>query len=69
MNDMVSIFCTDWFSFINVNVSANFKMTLGKTAHIENVYELQAMHRNLTCYLPKHNQYIFKHLIKNTFMP
>lgn len=54
---------------MNVNVNLNFKMTLGKTAHIENGYKLQAIYMNLTCYLHKHNQHIFKHLIKNKFMP
>lgn len=44
-------------------------MILSKTAQVENVYKLQAIHSNLTCYSPKHNQYIFKLLMKNEFMP
>lgn len=41
------------------------KPTLGKTAKVEILHKLQAIHTNLTCDSPKHDQYILKHLVKN----
>lgn len=52
-----------------MNTSLKIREHQVKRTWLENLYKLQAIHTPLTQYSHKHNQYIFKHLMKNEFMP